>query len=232
MSSRSEASPSTSHLNPQESSESDADPVLCNDFNNYLTIVDANNNHNNSVSSDSDNTLHDHLNYLEARERLEEFPGRVPQRRKKSAASGASSSTTGLKKSTMALPTDTDGSSPVIITSQKQQNRHANKNTDLSGKDSTSSPLIQSRGQQGSSSGCRNSRGSPQKSTMVSYNLFLFILFKFKVFLFLFEFLSKLLNFFCSFSSCPQDNCMNLSLLSALMVLGVGCVGCVFFTSR
>ena len=128
-----------------ESSESDADPVLCNELNNYVSIVDANNNYQaEEASSDSDNPLIEHLTFLEARERLEEFPGRVPQRRKKlatPATSGAGSS----KK--VALQSDSDSNTPVI-TCQKQQNR----NSDTTTKNATLQPTdVQDNGQSASS---------------------------------------------------------------------------------
>lgn len=97
-----------------------------------MTIGDANNNSN----SDSDNPLQDHLEaYLEARERLEEFPGRVPQRRKKAMAATPSSSTSSspaAKK--VALQSD---NSSVVITSQNQQNRHTKNSSNelISAKD-------------------------------------------------------------------------------------------------
>lgn len=158
LSSRSEASPSSSHRNPAESSESDADPVLPHDINNHTAIVDANNN-----SSDSDHHLHDHLTYLEARERLEEFPGRVPQRRKKSLSVSSSPSTS--KKAEMMISTEVTGSGSVVITSQKQQPRQINNQTSI--KDSTTEPLLSASTNRGSSRGT-SSRNTSTGKTKVS----------------------------------------------------------------
>lgn len=166
LSSRSEASPSTSQRVPMESSESDADPVQCHAMDNYLTMVDANN--NNSASSDSDNPVHDHLTYLEARERLEEFPGRVPQRRKKSMSTSSASASAAKKAALISLQSDTDCSSPEIITSQKQQSRQMSKTSELSAKNSASTTSLSATtnashmGQEGSS---RSSSSSRNKCT-------------------------------------------------------------------